>query len=82
MKILVYLGKISFSVYLCNYTVEIFTAMLNEQLGWNINFSGGKFFVGNIVVQILIASVMYYFFEKRMSERLRKKDREEIKCTS
>ena len=25
-------GKISFSLYLCNYSIEIFTAMINEVL--------------------------------------------------
>ena len=33
-----------------------------------INFSSGLFFFGNIVVQIGIASLFYFFFEKRLSQ--------------
>ena len=68
LKPFLLLGKISFSIYLCNYSVEIFTVILNEAFNWNIDFSSGLFFFGNIVVQIGIASLFYYFFEKRLSQ--------------
>ncbi len=60
-----FLGNISFSIYLCNYSVEIFTVIFNELLNWNINFSGKWFFCGNIVVQIIIATFFVGFLKKR-----------------
>lgn len=77
-KLFLFLGKISFSLYLCNYSIEIFTAMINEVLDLNINFSGVSFFVGNILIQILISSIVYYFFEVRIMECIKKRDK---KCT-
>lgn len=68
----VFLGKISFSIYLCNYSVEIFTIIFHELFKWNINFSGKWFFFGNVIVQIMVASFFYWVFERKIPDRWKK----------
>ena len=70
---LVYLGKISFSIYLCNYSIEIFTDILNQSLDLGINFSSSAFFFCNIAVHIVVATVFWKVFEDILPGRLKKK---------
>ena len=70
LKPLVYLGKVSFSIYLCNFTVQIFTVILNSKLNNCLNYSSWEFFVGNILFQILIGSIFYKYIEINLSQRL------------
>lgn len=71
-KPFVFLGKISFSIYLCNYSVEIFTIIFYELFQWNINFSGKWFFFGNMIVQVMIASFFYWVFERKIPNKWKK----------
>lgn len=73
LKPITYLGKISFSIYLCNYSIEIFTVLANQNWNLNINFSSEQFFFSNIVIHILIASLFYGIFENKIPQLLKKK---------
>ncbi|MCI9560829.1 MAG: acyltransferase [Lachnospiraceae bacterium] len=73
LKMITYLGKISFSIYLCNYFIEIFTLLANKNLDLKINFSSKYFFFSNVVIHILIASLFYWIFENKIHKLLKQK---------
>ena len=71
--VFMFLGKISFSIYLCNYPFEIFMVILDERLGLHINFSSPFFFIGNLVLQVLVATIFWKIFEDIIPKKLKAK---------
>lgn len=67
-----HLGKISFSIYLCNYPIEIFLVLINEWLHLNINFSSVWFFFSYIGIHILVGTVFHEIFEKRVPKYIKR----------
>ena len=65
-----FLGKISFSLYMCNFTFQIFTIIINQKFNLGIYFSSPYYFFGNIILQIGLAYIMYQIFEKKIPARL------------
>lgn len=70
---LVYLGRISFSIYLCNYPIEIFMVLLDERLNLRINYSSPVFFFAFMFVHVLAASVFWKVFEDMIPKQLKQK---------
>lgn len=66
-----FLGKISFSIYLCNTPMELLTALLDKNFGLGINYSSGAYFFGNIIAQTLVAIVFWKLFEDIVPKKLK-----------
>lgn len=69
--LLTYLGKISFSIYLCNSPMELLTDLLNRNLNLGINFSSAAYFFGNMIAQTAVAIVFWKLFEDIVPKKLR-----------
>lgn len=72
-KLVDYLGKISFSVYLWNIPIAIWVYLVQEMSGWNIPFAGREFFWMHMVVSVVIAIMTYELYEKKITRWLKKK---------
>ena len=68
-----YLGKISFSIYLCNFPIEIAIDHLDKALDLQINHSSLWFFFAFFVIHIVVASIMCPIFEKKVPDALKRK---------
>lgn len=66
-----YVGKISFSIYLCNYPLEIFYKILQQKMGLFV--TGWMYFVVYIAAHIGFASIVHLLFEKRIPKWLKQK---------
>lgn len=64
LRPLVFLGEISFSMYLCNYSVEVIVMMTNDVLHLNINASSITFFVCYFIINISFATIIHFTVEK------------------
>ena len=70
---LTYLGKISFSIYLCNFPIEIAIGYLDKVVDLHIDYSSPRFLFVFFVVHIIVASIIYLIFEKKVPDALKKK---------
>lgn len=66
-----YLGKISFSIYLCSFPLYTLLVLLHGCGYITIDFSSGWFFFGNIALHIAVASVFYKIFEQWAPAKLK-----------
>lgn len=71
-KLLNWLGEISFSIYLCNFSLELLVVIMNEIFKLNINASTIEFFCINTILNILFATIIHYYAEKKLSLKLEK----------
>lgn len=67
-----YLGEISFSVYLCNYFVEVLVAGCNDAFSLNINASTPYFLIFYFALNIAIASLVHFSIEKWITNILKR----------
>lgn len=69
---LVYLGKISFSIYMWHFPVQIFLMTLNLKFGMKMDFSSYKMFFVYILSTLAIAVFSYEFLEKVTRKAIRR----------
>ena len=67
-----FLGKISFSVYLCNFPLEILISLINERAGLGLDYSSPSFFFINAAVQLLAAIIVWWLVENKLTGLLKK----------
>lgn len=70
-RVLSYLGKISFSVYLWNAPFQIFTWIIVKAFNLTIDFSTLSFFVVQMILQIALAHFSTNVLEKYFADKLR-----------
>jgi peptidoglycan/LPS O-acetylase OafA/YrhL len=73
IKPFVYLGNLSYSIYLLHYPVQLIIKTFDEYIGLNINYSSKIFFLVFIITVITISHFIYYYFEKPIQNYIRKK---------
>ena len=73
LRPLTFLGRISFSIYLCNYPIELAFVLLDERFGWNISCSTPTFMLSYIIVHILIGTLFCFVFEEKIPKKLKSK---------
>ena len=70
---IVYVGEISYSIYLWHFAVQLFINTINIRLNLGLNFSSVKVFLMYILITIIISAISYELIEKRLGSILRKK---------
>lgn len=70
---LTYLGKISYSVYLCNCPIQIYFSIINEGLGSPVSGYSVGLLLFFFVVHILVGSLFYLVFEEKIPRKLKKR---------
>jgi peptidoglycan/LPS O-acetylase OafA/YrhL len=73
IKPFVYLGNLSYSIYLLHYPVQLIIKTFDEYIVLNINYSSKIFFFIFIIIVITISHFAHYYFEKPMQNYIRKK---------
>jgi peptidoglycan/LPS O-acetylase OafA/YrhL len=73
IKPFVYLGNLSYSIYLLHYPIQLIIKTVDEYIGLKINYSSKIFFMVFIIIVIAISHCAYYYFEKSMQNYIRKK---------
>ena len=63
-RFLRFLGSISFSIYLCNYPIEVLLYMGILNYGWS--FSGWSYTLIYILINIAFAAMIHYVVEKKL----------------
>lgn len=63
-RLLRFLGNISFSIYLCNYPIEVLLYMGILNYGWS--FSGWSYTLIYILINIAFAAMIHYVVEKKL----------------
>ena len=71
-KPLVWIGKISFSLYLCNFPVQNILAYLSERGFIHIVYSNWKFWWLHFCCNIVVATVLNDFIERKVTPFLKK----------
>lgn len=71
LKIMRFLGEISFSVYLCNYSIELFVTLINDTFHLGINLTSRIQWGFYVLFHISVASFVHYVIEKKVSTRLK-----------
>lgn len=70
--VLPYLGKISFSIYLSNFSIEVALYMLELKFNFMLP-ANGWFFVIYIAIHIVVGSIVYYLVEVKLTGFIVKK---------
>lgn len=70
-RVVAYLGKISFDIYLWNIPIAIWIYLIRDCLHLEINFWSGRFFMIHIIVGIVISVLTYEIYEKRITNILK-----------
>lgn len=73
LKPLLYLGEISYSMYLTHFPVALTIIMVNKIFGLKIDFSSGPAFIAYTTAVIVISHIVHFYFEKPMQNYIRKK---------
>ena len=75
-KVLTYLGKISFAMYLMHFPAMLILVNCNIAFGLNVHYESKKFFVLYVISVLLIAVVCHYFVEQKFAGLLKGVDHE------
>ena len=67
-----FLGKISFSVYLCNFPLEILISLINEKAGLGLDYSSASFFLINIAIQLPVSILVWWLVEIKLTSLIKK----------
>jgi peptidoglycan/LPS O-acetylase OafA/YrhL len=81
IKPFVYLGNLSYSIYLLHYPIQLIIKTVDEYIGLKINYSSNIFFLVFIIIVITISHFTYYYFEKPVQNYIRKKYKAKYNCT-
>lgn len=72
-KPFVYIGEISFSIYLWHFPIQLIIKTLDDVLALNIDYSTRFFMLIYTLIVIIISSLSYEFLEKTINNNLRRK---------
>jgi peptidoglycan/LPS O-acetylase OafA/YrhL len=70
---LLYLGNLSYSIYLIHYPLQLIVKTIDEYCKLRINYSDNVFFAGFSLMVIIISHFLYYCCEKPVQNYIRKK---------
>ncbi|MBU0612659.1 acyltransferase [Patescibacteria group bacterium] len=76
IKPLVYLGKISFAIYMTHYPVQILFRIIETVFKFQFNYSSASFFILVIAVTIIFADIAYRLVElptRKLAKRVQEK---------
>lgn len=73
IKPLLFLGNLSYSMYLWHFPVQITIKTLDDAFKLNINYSSKWIFVIFVLTTIAVSTVSYYFVEKPLLKYFREK---------
>lgn len=66
-----FLGKISFSMYLIHYPVMLLLETMNQMFSWNLNYASRKACLLYVAMMIALSVLCYYLVERKLSEWLK-----------
>jgi peptidoglycan/LPS O-acetylase OafA/YrhL len=73
IKPLLYLGEISYSVYLVHYPMQLIIKTIDEGFKIGINYSSKVFFCVFTAIVIVVSHITHYGFEKPLQKYIREK---------
>jgi peptidoglycan/LPS O-acetylase OafA/YrhL len=73
VKPLLYLGELSYSIYLLHYPIQLIVKTLDEYFNLSINYSSNLFFSGFSIIVIIVSHFIHYYFEKPVQNYIRRK---------
>jgi peptidoglycan/LPS O-acetylase OafA/YrhL len=73
IKPLLYLGKLSYSIYLWHYPAVLIVRNLSRYLNLSFDYSGKIFYIGYLVLVISISHISHYYFELPVQNKIRKR---------
>jgi peptidoglycan/LPS O-acetylase OafA/YrhL len=73
LKPLIYLGELSYSIYLLHYPMQLIVKTIDEYLGLVIDYSNRIFFIGFSITVIIVSHFIHYYFEKPIQKYIRNK---------
>lgn len=73
LKILQFLGKISFSIYIWHFPIMLIIKTLDDFLKIEINYSSKAFFFSFIAILIIVATLSFQLIEQPSNKYLRQK---------
>lgn len=65
-----FLGKISFSMYLIHFPAMVLLEDLNRMFSWNLNYASRKGFLLYVAFMMVLSVLCYYFVERKLTKRL------------
>lgn len=72
-KPIIYLGRLSFSIYLWHFPVQLVIKTLDDIFGLSVNYSSKSFFFLFIIITLVISIASYELIEKKSNRYLREK---------
>jgi peptidoglycan/LPS O-acetylase OafA/YrhL len=72
-RLFVYLGEISYSIYLIVYPFQFIVRTVDEYFHLSINYSNVYFFIAFTLSVIFISHIVHYYYEKPIQNYIRKK---------
>jgi peptidoglycan/LPS O-acetylase OafA/YrhL len=73
IKPLVYLGNLSYGIYLLHYPLQLVTKTIDEYCNLGINYSSKIFFIGFSLATIIISHFIYCYYEMPVQNYIRGK---------
>jgi peptidoglycan/LPS O-acetylase OafA/YrhL len=73
IKPLLYLGKLSYSIYLWHYPVVLIIRNFSRYLNLYFDYSSRIFYIGYLVLVIGISHISHYYFELPLQNKIRKR---------
>jgi peptidoglycan/LPS O-acetylase OafA/YrhL len=73
LKPLLYLGAISYSMYLMHFPIALTIIMAGKLFGLKIDYSSGITFFSYITVVVIISHISHFYFEKPLQSYIRRK---------
>lgn len=68
--VFLFLGKISFSMYLIHFPVMVLLENLNRCFSWNLNYESRKVCLLYVALMMVVSVLCYFFVEQKLMKRL------------
>lgn len=68
--VFLFLGKISFSMYLIHFPSMLLLENMNVIFSWNLNYASKKVCLLYVAVMMALSVLCYYFVERKLTKRL------------
>jgi peptidoglycan/LPS O-acetylase OafA/YrhL len=72
LKPLLYLGAISYSMYLTHFPIALTMMMAGKIFGLKIDYSSGITFFSYVAVVVIISHIVHFYFEKPLQNYIRR----------